>query len=589
MRPTVLAFGTLRTKVLVSFIVVAALLTWGTLLVVRYRVQIHVDDQIAQGLQNSVITFERFQRQRNATLSSSAALLANQPLLKALMTTRDGATIQDASSEFWNLVGSELFVLVDRSGALVALHTARAGFGLDQAKVSLAASLESGRTEDWWFGGDELFQIFFQPIYFGAAAEGVPLGLVGVGFRIDEQGARDIADVASGEVAFHYGNSLVVTTVPPDHVVALGEHVLELQDGLPTSVDLELGTERFLATSVDVSPETSPGVRLTVLKSYDQATAFLSSLNRWILALGILAMLGGGAVIYTVSATIAKPLANLVDGVHALEKGDFDYPLDLGGHDEVSKLTTAFDRMRRTVLEAQRRLVDSERLAVIGRMASSISHDLRHPLTAILAYAEFLGNGDLTAEKRRDSYEEIRIAVSRMTDQIRSLLAFSRKGEGLQLAETRLDEPIAQAVQTVRVLPEFSGVVVTWKCDPSCRGWLDAGKVERVVLNLLFNACEAVSPTNGAVHVTCQCGVNDVEIRVSDNGPGIPSSIRDNLFDPFTSAGKEKGIGLGLTAVQMIVQEHGGEVGLERTGPDGTVFRVSLPAKSPSQPPTETA
>lgn len=584
MRQLAPVFGTLRTKVLVSFIVIAASLTWGTLLVVRYRVQLHVDDEIVQGLENSVLTFDRFQRQRNTTLRSSAALLANQPLLKALMTSQDAATIQDGSSEFRDLVGSELFVLIDRFGELAALHTSGGGFGLEQARVSLVASLEDARSEDWWFGEGELFQVFFEPIYLGPATEGVPLGLVGVGFRIDEQLARDIAGVASGEVAFHYGGSLVVTTILPDHAVVLGKHVLNRPGNATGSAVLVLGNERFLATSVDVTPESRIRVRLTVLKSYNQAAAFLSSLNRWILALGLLALLGGGAAIYAVSNTITRPLATLVDGVKALEQGDFDYPLKIGGGDEVSQLTAAFDRMRRTVLETQRRLVDSERLAVIGRMASSISHDLRHPLTAVLAYAEFLSKGDLTAEQRNDFYEEIRLGVNRMTDQIVSLLGFSRSGDALQRAEISLNEPIARAVQTVRVLPEFSGVDITWSCDPNTRGWLDSGKVERVVLNLLFNACEAVSPANGKVHVECRGGPSEIEIRVTDNGPGVPESIRDTLFDPFTSAEKEKGIGLGLTAVQMLVQEHDGQVRLERTGSEGTVFLVSLPSKISSQP-----
>lgn len=570
-----------------SFIVVAALLTWSTLLLVRYRVQVYADAEIAQGLQNSVATFESFQRQRNTTLRNSAALLANQPLLKALMTSQDTATIQDGSSEFWDLVGSELFVLSDRSGALVALHTASERFGLAHARASLAASLASGQTEDWWFGGGELFQIFFRPIYFGTAAEDVPMGLVGVGFRIDEQVAQDIAGVASSEVAFHYGDALVVTTVSPDRAVALGEHLREWQDRMPASADIELGSERFLATSVDVTRGRSPDVRLTVLKSYDQTTAFLGSLNRWILALGLLAVLGGSLTIFTVSATITKPLGKLVDGVQALERGDFDYPLDVRGSDEVSKLTAAFERMRRTVLEAQRRLVENERLAIIGRMASSISHDLRHPLTAVVAYAEFLAKGDLTAEQRSDFYEEIRVAVDRMTEQISSLLGFTRRGDTLQLAPTRLAEPISRAVQIVSVLPEFSGVTITSSCDPNCEGLLDAGKVERVVLNLLFNACEAVSSPGGAVHVECGCGPDRVEIRVSDNGPGVPDSIRETLFEPFTSAEKEKGIGLGLTAAQMTAQEHGGEVRLERTGPDGSVFCVSLPPTPLSPPEAE--
>jgi len=575
-------FATLRAKVLVSFVLVAAMLTWGTLLVVRYRVQLHVDGEIAQDLQNSVLTFERFQRQRNATLRSSAALLANQPLLKALMTSQDRATIQDGSSEFWNLVGSEMLVLVDSSGALVALHTSRPGFGVGQAEVALRSSIEGGRTQDWWFGEGELFQIFFEPIYLGAASEGVPLGLVGVGFRIDEQLAQDIAGVASSDVAFHYGDALVVATVSSEQADPLGEHLSTTASGSPAS-NVEIGAERFLATSVDVIPETVPGVRLTVLKSYDEAATFLTNLNRWILALGLLAVLGGGAGIYAVSATITRPLEQLVSGVQALERGNFDYPLKVGGRDEISTVTAAFDRMRRTMLEAQRRLVDSERLAVIGRMASSISHDLRHPLTAVLAYAEFLSKADLPDEQRKDFYEEVRLAVNQMTDQIGSLLSFSRSGDALQLAESRVEEPIARAIQTVRVLPEFGDLAITWHCDPNCRGSLDAGKVERIVLNLLFNACEAVSPSTGEVHVDARCDHEQIEIRVTDNGPGIPSEIRDTLFEPFTSAGKEKGVGLGLTVVQMLVREHGGQVSLEQTGPAGTVFLVSLPTNPAPQ------
>jgi nitrogen-specific signal transduction histidine kinase len=72
-----------------------------------------------------------------------------------------------------------------------------------------------------------------------------------------------------------------------------------------------------------------------------------------------------------------------------------------------------------------------------------------------------------------------------------------------------------------------------------------------------------------------------IEIKVSDNGRGIPSSVRNTLFEPFVSQGKENGTGLGLTVVQKIIQDHGGEVAVERTSPDGTVFRITLPRPAP--------
>jgi ABC-type protease/lipase transport system fused ATPase/permease subunit len=101
--------GTLRTKFLLSLVLISALLTSTTLLLVRYRVQIHVREEIAQALRNSVVTFQSLQQQRESTLETSAALLATLPPLKAVMTSRDPATIQDASKMFWDLSGSQLF------------------------------------------------------------------------------------------------------------------------------------------------------------------------------------------------------------------------------------------------------------------------------------------------------------------------------------------------------------------------------------------------------------------------------------------------------------------------------------------------
>jgi len=129
----------------------------------------------------------------------------------------------------------------------------------------------------------------------------------------------------------------------------------------------------------------------------------------------------------------------------------------------------------------------------------------------------------------------------------------------------------------VKVLPEFESIAITFSHVGDELGCFDAGKLERVMLNLLFNACEAVPASAGRVEVTSHASELGIEIRVADNGPGIPDAIRDVLFQPFASYGKAKGIGLGLTAVHKIMQDHGGQVSVERTGPEGTVFRLSLP------------
>ena len=98
-----------------------------------------------------------------------------------------------------------------------------------------------------------------------------------------------------------------------------------------------------------------------------------------------------------------------------------------------------------------------------------------------------------------------------------------------------------------------------------------------IFFNLLLNACEAMPDRSARITVELDDDGTRIEIRVRDNGRGIPPSIRNTLFEPFVSQGKENGTGLGLTVVQKIIQDHGGDISLERTSTEGTVFRIILP------------
>ncbi len=332
-----------------------------------------------------------------------------------------------------------------------------------------------------------------------------------------------------------------------------------------------------MGTSLELADSNSPSVRLTVLKSYDQATASLDDLNRLLLALGLAAVLVGSGLVFLISHTFTRPLGNLVAGVRALEKGDFHYALDPHGGDEVAEVTGAFNRMRTSLLKTQQELLDAERLATIGRMASSVSHDLRHSLAAIVANAEFLCEGKLSGREREELYQEVRTAVNQMTDLIDSLMEFSRTRESLRPAYGSVKASVDRAAQAVKAHPEFHEIRMIVRENGATAGWFDHKKLERAISNLLLNACEAVSQSDGRVDVEINQLANKVEILVSDNGRGVPHSIQKTLFEPFVSCGKENGTGLGLTVVQKIIQDHGGDVGVERTSDQGTVFKVSLP------------
>ncbi len=570
--------GRLRTKLLVPLVLATMCVTWATLLLVRQRVRVRVRQEIFEALQNSVVTFQNFQHQREVTLARSAALLANLPNLKALMTTRHAATIQDASTDFWRQIGSDLFVLADRTGKLMALHTATSSLTRSEAQEILSRSLRSDEPRDWWFGSGHLCEVFIQPIYFGSPSDNTLLGILAVGYEIDDRVAENVGRIASCQVAFRYGRAQVVSTLSPAQQVELARQS-ELRPAGATlgAEDISLGEEKFLAASIELGPGSTPTVSLSVLKSYDQATAFLQSLNRWLLGLGLAAVLAGSVLVFLISDTFTRPLANLVAGVHALEKGDFNYPLEARGKDEVSELTGAFDRMRRALQKTQQELLHAERLATIGRMASTISHDLRHPLTAILAYAEFLSDGSLDERQRQDFYQEIRQAVNQMTDQLEAVLEFSKARVAYRPVYGNVEETIQRAIQTVRSRSEFRRINITSSHEGGSEGWFDPNKLQRVFHNLLLNACEAVSPDSGKIEVKTRQTPEGLEIRVADNGPGIPEHVRDTVFQPFVSYGKEHGIGLGLTVVRKIIEEHRGQVRVESTGREGTVFKIDLP------------
>jgi len=564
----------LRTKLELSLLLISSCLTCATLLIVHQIVKAEVQKDIVEELQNSVVTFRNVLHQRQIMRARSAGLIADLPNLKALMTSHDPATIQDASSSTWHVAGSDLFVLADREGQVVALHASAPGFTRPMAQEQFRLHSASDEIATWWFGGGHLYEVFLQPIYFGSPTEGGLLGVLAVGYEVDEPLAREVSRIASSEVIISYRDETIVSTLRPAQESAMAA-VWRGTKLTATPAQVTLDGERFLASTVDLDSATPLAVRLTVLKSYDQAASFLDRLTRLVLGLGIAAVILGSVVLYFICLNFTRPLENLAAGVKALQAGDFSFPLESRSNDEVGVVTNAFGAMRRSLGRTQQKLLESERLATIGLMASSISHDLRHPLTAILANAEFLSEGRLAGAARDELYEEIRSAVNRMTDLIDSLLEFSRGRESLQLSQGNLHETMAHAAHAVRAHPQFLGVsiAISGQCSEAP---FDHRRLERAFYNLLLNACEAV-PRDGKVEVSIGESDGTARLRIRDNGSGIAESIRDHLFQPFVSFGKENGTGLGLAIAQKILQDHGGRLQVASTSSQGTTFELTLP------------
>jgi signal transduction histidine kinase len=581
----------LRTKFLVVMLLTSAGLTAGSLVIVQRTVAAHIRRGLSTDLANSVETFRDLEADRENDLSRLAELMADLPSLKALMTSNHAPTIQDGSREMFHVSGGDLFALINPAGQILGFHTKPPGLSRQQAQRLLNERGLIEETPQWWFGDGHLYQVVLAPIYFGRSSQIASLGMVAVGYEMNAGVAHQVGQVAASQVAILYGKEVVVSTLLPEQARDLASHAA---DGpiLAGQADWHLGRESFMTSALPANLDANPSVTIVVMKSYDQATAFLNELRRLLLAVGLGAVIVGTALAYFIAGTFTRPLEELVDGVRALGGGDYRYPVHITATGEVSELTNAFTRMRDSLRQAQQRVLEAERLATIGRMASSISHDLRHPLTAVLANAEFLADIDLTPSQREELYLEIRVAVNRLTDLIDSLLELSRPAESLNFVEAPIEHSIKRAMELVCAHREFRKIAVSIESPGLHNAFFDPRKMERVFYNLLLNACQAAHLSGGRVAVVATGEAGDIIIHIEDDGPGVESSIRDKLFDPFVSYGKENGTGLGLTIAQKIVQDHHGSLKLESSVPGRTVMKIVLPrtaaktAHAESNPPS---
>jgi signal transduction histidine kinase len=300
--------------------------------------------------------------------------------------------------------------------------------------------------------------------------------------------------------------------------------------------------------------------------------------------MGGLAVLFGALLFGFVARTITHPLDNLVAGVKALAAGDFTYSITPRGSTELVELSTSFAQMRGQLLALQQQRIETERIAALARAASSISHDLRHYLAAVVANAEFLYEAEQLKLNKDEIYEEIKTAANQMTDLIDSLRELSYQRSAITPARTRIDQVIRRAIEAIHAKSEFRHARIALVASEDLEGMFDARKLERVFFNLILNACEATTGTEGSITIDAEKTGKEFEIHIRDNGPGIPGSIRSTLFDPFVSFGKPNGTGLGLAIVSKIVQDHSGTVSIEQTSESGTTVLVRLPCSEQSVP-----
>ena len=568
----------LRTQLFIVTLLIICGLTGALLLIIRHTVSVETDRQVRDGTEASVRAFESVQRQREQQLSRTAAMLADLPTVKAQMTTEHALTIQDASTSWWKLAGSDLFILALPDRRIVAFHVTKPGWPPEAAERDLKRSVEQGEDASWWYDNGRLYEVFLQTITAGAGPSSQELGFLAIGYQVDSTVAEHLAMEAGNHIALATGGRLIASTLPPKDEAAMQRWLSEANsEANPEAYEIALDSDRYAVSSVLLHGALPSPVRCYVMMALGPVNSFMNRLNRTIFILGASAIVFGALLFGFVSHTITKPLDNLVSGVRALATGNYTYSITPKGTTEVAELSRAFAKMRGELLDSQRQQIETERIAALGRAASSISHDLRHYLAAVVANAEFLYEAEALKLDKNEIYQEIKTASTQMTDLIDSLREVAHQGSAISPEPTDLEQIIRRAIEAVQARPEFRNRTIRLHADSDLEGMVDPRKLERVFFNLVLNACEATPDGESGVAVDVQTLKDAFEIRVSDQGSGVPENIRGRVFDPFVSSGKPNGTGLGLAIVSKIVSDHGGSVTVERTSEAGTVMLVKLP------------
>jgi len=305
------------------------------------------------------------------------------------------------------------------------------------------------------------------------------------------------------------------------------------------------------------------------------------------LAITLVGAVASMGLSYFISRRISGSLRKLVSASHEVAKGNLDTQVEIRSHDELRELADTFNFMSAALKTrderlkefATRKIMESERLAVIGQLAAGVAHEINNPLQCIVTYSHLLLEQMPAANGTRDSVQKIVTQANRCRDIIRGLLDFSwpRKPDK-RPANANL--VLQECVSLLEKQAQFHNIEFVRDLQEDLPAALmDRSQIQQVFMNLIINAAEAIG-NRGRLTLATRFDrpANTVEVEFADTGHGIREEDLERIFDPFfTTKETGHGTGLGLAISYGIVKEHNGTISVDSEVGSGTTFRVRLP------------
>jgi signal transduction histidine kinase len=525
-------------------------------------------------IRGSFRAYESLWQSRAETLRSVSLVLSNMSDVRAAFGTRDGATIRDTAAEIWSKISESnaIFFVTDPNGEVIASLGGGQSPGRSIPVVREAAARFPAQSDGFAVMNGELFELVVTPVYVDTGTGPGLLNVLVAGFAVDEKVADELKQRTGGsDFVFRAGGRVVASTLPAKVSSALADSYAK--ESRFSRVQTGAG-EYALFGSRLLSVQKTPVGELLIARSFASIRQSIDSLEQTLIVVWIAAIIAGLAGSYLLARRLLLPVRQLDQAASRIARQEYGTRVPDGGKDELGRLARTFNAMCSSIESARGELIRQERLSTIGRLSSSIVHDLRNPLAAIYGGAEMLMDGDLNEAQTRRVTANIYRSSRSIKEMLQDLVNASRGSAG-GAEPCHLAEVVEAAVEAQTGVAEEQNVEMHVNIDRSIEVPLERARMERVFLNLLNNAIEAM-PTGGEVNISARQEEDAVTIIVQDTGPGIPVGIRDRLFEPFATAGKA-GLGLGLALSRQTVRDHGGELSVDITWERGARFFVRLP------------
>jgi signal transduction histidine kinase len=583
-------FASLRTRIFLACALVAVGGIGAALMAVNSVVTAQAEQELQRGLEDAANLVVDHQRILLGGLRTQARLMADLPLLKAAVETRDAPTVQSLAETLHRQAPADLFVVRGRDGQALADAGGRVrGAPLEPAPPGLRESAAV------WPSDGGVIAAVTTPIWIEPASPEV-LGALTVGLHLDAAArARQLTD---GQVIFALNGRPVAGTLEGADRDAVADWLARGAQG-PLSIGdeeyagavrrLPVADAAVLAGGGAVDP--APSLDLVVLRSRTERLAVLAAVRAALGVTAVALLLLAILLSYGVARTITRPLG-AITGVmrETAASGDLtrriDLPDDPWQDEDARLLARSYNAMTESIGRFQREAAQRERLSSLGRLSTVLAHEVRNPLMIVKAALRSLRQPGATTDQVHTAAADIDEEVVRLNRLVNDVLDYARPIRfALQPADlSRICQDAASAATADGGQPN-----VVLRLDPTAASVVtDAERLRTALVNLLANARQATASEqsrNGGgpapdVELETRAVRDDrIQVVIRDRGVGIPPAELPRVFEPFFTT-RRAGSGIGLAIVRTIAEGLGGSVRLESQDGQGATAIVELPRDS---------